>query len=97
MAFKKGQSGNPGGRPAATLSDGRTLAELAREHTGAAVETLVRVMTDASAPHASQVQAATSLLDRGWGRPKQDVGLEVADDLIDVLAKARARAASNKA
>ena len=32
MAFQKGQSGNPSGKAKATLPDGRTLSELAREY-----------------------------------------------------------------
>ncbi len=44
MPFKKGQSGNPGGK-AKVMADGRTLTDLAREHTPEAVETLVRIAT----------------------------------------------------
>lgn len=73
MPFVKGQSGNPGGRPKAVLSDGRNLTEVAREHTRQAVETLAEVMLDASSPPAARIAAASSLLDRGWGRPAQAV------------------------
>lgn len=51
MAFEKGRSGNPGGRPAAALDDGRTLADVAREHTVAAIESLVRVKSSGYAIH----------------------------------------------
>ena len=84
MPFAKGQSGNPGGRPKAMLPDGRSLAELAREHTMAAVETLVEVMADKEAPQNARVSAAGAILDRGWGKPKQDIGLDASDDLVAV-------------
>jgi len=84
MTFAKGQSGNPGGRPKAVLEDGRTLADLAREHTVEAVETLVEVMGDKQAPAAARVGAAGAILDRGWGKPKQDIGLDASDDLVAI-------------
>lgn len=74
-AFRKGVSGNPGGRPAHRLPDGRSLTELAREHTDAAVRTLAAVLQDARSPAAAKVSAAAALLDRGWGRPPQYVAL----------------------
>ena len=40
--FKKGQSGNPGGRPKVIAE----VKELARAHTGEAIETLVSIMTN---------------------------------------------------
>lgn len=94
MPFEKGQSGNPGGRPKTVLADGRTLAELARDHTEAAVNTLVEVMADGEAPHAARVSAASAVLDRGWGKPKQDVGIDASEDLVEVIARARVRAAN---
>jgi hypothetical protein len=90
MGFEKGQSGNPGGRAKYVLPDGRTLADVAREHTVAAIETLVCVMTSGDTS-AAQVSAANAILDRGWGKPKQDLGLDVTEDAADVIASARAR------
>ena len=48
--FKKGQSGNPGGRPKVIAE----VKELARAHTGEAIETLVSIMTNAKAAPAAQ-------------------------------------------
>ena len=65
--FKKGASGNPGGRPKADTS----LRDLAREHTAEAVAALVTIMRSKKAAAASRVSAAIALLDRGHGRPVQ--------------------------
>lgn len=75
MAFVKGVSGNPGGRAKMTLKDGRSLTDLAREHTVEAVKTLASIMMDRDAPHAARAAASTTLLDRGWGRPAQAITL----------------------
>jgi len=65
MAWKKGQSGNPGGRP----KEAQEVKELARLHTEAAVRRLVFWMKSKN-PKAS-VAACTALLDRAWGKPAQ--------------------------
>jgi len=77
MPFKAGQSGNPSGRPKITLADGRTLAEVAREHTEAAIAALVEIAACGGESGSARVSAATALLDRGWGRPKQAAGDDV--------------------
>ena len=94
MTFKKGQSGNPGGRAKMVMPDGKTLTELAREHTPKAVQALVDVLESETATDAAIVSAATALLDRGWGRPKQDLGIEVKSDesVAAMLEAARKRA-----
>jgi hypothetical protein len=71
--FKKGQSGNPTGKP----KDLYGIAEAARGHGPNAIETLVRVMNDLRAPHNAQVAAANALLDRGYGKPPQTNDLRV--------------------
>lgn len=60
--WKKGQSGNPGGRP----RDLPWLRELARSHAPDAVAKLVEIMRTGAAKDARA--AADSLLDRGFGK-----------------------------
>jgi len=73
MAFEKGKSGNPNGRPKVLLPDGRSLSDIAKAHTAKAIETLVEIMEDEDAPHSAKVSAINSILDRGWGRPAQSI------------------------
>jgi hypothetical protein len=70
MAFVKGQSGNPSGRP----KEKNEVKELAREHTEEAVARLVMWMRSDN-PKASPA-AATALLDRAWGRAAQSLEIE---------------------
>jgi Family of unknown function (DUF5681) len=76
--FKKGQSGNPGGRPKVVAE----VKELARTHTGAAIETLVSIMSNPKAAPAARVSAANSLLDRGYGKPAQHITGDVATSYV---------------
>lgn len=64
--FKKGKSGNPGGRKRETGD----VRELARQYTKEAIETLKQVMLS-DERGAARVAAAQALLDRGYGRPMQ--------------------------
>jgi Family of unknown function (DUF5681) len=70
--FQKGRSGNPGGRPKVVAE----IKELARAHTGKAIETLVSIMTNPKSAPAARVSAANSLLDRGYGKPPQHISGE---------------------
>jgi hypothetical protein len=67
-AFKKGQSGNPGGRSAFA----EEIKELAQQHCPEAIERLVYIMKHGE-PHSAQVMAADKILDRGCGRAPQAV------------------------
>lgn len=69
MPFQPGQSGNPSGRP----KENAEVKALARQHAAAAIETLAAIMGDTGMPPASRVTAAQALLDRGYGKPVQEV------------------------
>lgn len=89
--WKPGQSGNPGGRPAVI----REVRDIARGHTATAMDTLVAIMTNSEAPPAARVAAAAHVLDRGYGKPVQNVNTTVRtikqmtdDELIAYLSGA---------
>lgn len=69
MAFEKGKSGNPGGRPKCADD----VKDLARKYSKEAVKRLVDWMRDEN-PKAS-VAACTALLDRAYGKPGQALTL----------------------
>ena len=57
-----------GGREAGTPNKATaSIREAAQQYTETAIQTLVEVMSDETAPHAARVAAANSLLDRGHG------------------------------
>lgn len=74
MAFQKGQSGNPGGRP----KECAEVKELAREFGPEAISKLVELMRGDDARVAKA--AADSLLDRAYGKAAQtvDMNAEIA-------------------
>lgn len=82
MPFKKGQSGNPGGRKAVPKEITIAAQMLCPE----AVKTIGDLMRS-SDDNNIRLKAANSLLDRGYGRPPQSVQLEGGDSPIEHLFK----------
>lgn len=68
MAWEKGKSANPGGRPKAI----KELQELAREHTREAVNRLLQLMRQGKDLPTARASAAL-ILERGWGKPVSSV------------------------
>lgn len=78
MAFKKGESGNPRGRPKVDFE----VRDAARLHGQEAITKLVELMRGEDARVAKA--AASDILDRGFGKPAQSV--TVAGDADNPLA-----------
>ena len=83
--FTPGSSGNPGGRP----KDEQRVADLARSYTTEAIETLVDLMRNATEDRVRGT-AAQALLDRGWGKARQEIVQDVSgpqESYLDVLQR----------
>lgn len=88
--FKKGQSGNPGGRK----KDPVWLVELAREFSEESLMYFVSVLRSKSknVTTTHKLKAAELLLDRGLGKPKQGFDLEGAEGIqINVNVREKTR------
>jgi hypothetical protein len=84
--FKKGQSGNPSGRP----KDVHKLASVARSYAPNAIDTIVEIMNDQAEHGKVRLTAATILLDRGYGKSlnQKDISVNVTggdSSYIDAL------------
>jgi hypothetical protein len=84
MAFQKGQSGNPGGRPKKV----REVMELAQDESVESIRALVRIRDECDDPRAV-VAAANAILDRGLGKPMQPSEAKV--DVVHHNAKEMTR------
>ena len=62
----------------------REVEILAQMYTRLAIETLVHICESVDAPEAARVQAAKTLLDRGWGKAPQVVNVDLGvGDMAD--------------
>lgn len=88
-SWKKGQSGNPGGRSPRVGPNGETLTELCRAKTVDLVGRAYDIAMSTATEPKDALVAIFGLLDRGWGKPKggdDDEGKKPAD-MAEVLSK----------
>lgn len=83
-SFKPGRSGNPTGLPNKPETIARLKVEadakaIAKSYGEDAINALVEIMNNKAISAAARVSAATSLLDRGYGRPAQAVEMTGRD------------------
>lgn len=64
----------------ATIENKANIEQLARAHTEAALNTLVEIATKGTT-ESSRVSAATAILDRGYGKPRQSVEGQIDSDV----------------
>jgi hypothetical protein len=97
-SFRPGVSGNPGGRPRrpTTIEAKRITADvkaLAQQCAPDAVATLKSIMLSEKVPAAARISAATAILDRGYGKARQEVEMRqfniarLNDEQLDELER----------
>ena len=82
MANRVKTGGRQAGTPNKTTA---SIREAAQQYTDEALKTLVEVMGDETAPPAARVAAANSLLDRGHGKPRQELDVDHKGDLTHLI------------
>ena len=79
--FVRGQSGNSAGRPKKHVSDA-DVRRLCQHEGQASIDALVRIRDDPKSPASAVIQAANTLLDRGYGRITMPQVLTPADATV---------------
>jgi hypothetical protein len=79
--WQKGQSGNPRGRTPVSAE----IRDLARAHAPEMFSVLVAIAKDRKASASARVAAANAVLDRGWGKPQQDMNLSGGVTLLELV------------
>ena len=83
--FLPGQSGNPGGQSRETA----LVKRIAQKHGSEMIQALVDIVRDQTAPHAARVAAAREVLDRGFGRPEQNIDVRLQMQKLEILLQAK--------
>lgn len=78
-AFKKGQSGNPGGRAKRTPEEFELIAAC-REKTPEALNVIYGIMQNGESDKV-RLSAAQAIIERGHGKPKQETDVNIAGEL----------------
>ena len=95
--FKKGQSGNPGGRPKKTPEQ-RDALETIRSLAPRAADVAREILDDPESPTAAKIKVMEIVFDRTYGKPDVSVKLDTPkanklDDVRESIARIRAAGA----
>jgi len=78
MAQRGGARPGAGRKPGQVSQAKRDIAEMAKGHAEKALEVLISVANNSKAAPAARVSAASAILDRGYGKPRQAVDMDAA-------------------
>ena len=96
MAFVKGQSGNPSGRPGVPAE----IREKLRAAAPQAIDLLINICTDEKKPDKVRMECAQYLLDRAYGKAPQSMSIDAsvgatvmttqmsADEMLEAIKEA---------
>lgn len=76
MTFKKGQSGNPAGRPPGPPSQQIVLKQMCQEGTPRAIDILKEIIEDRTYETPARIAAIKLLLQYGYGLPVKQVEIK---------------------
>ena len=89
--FKKGQSGNPKGRPRKIPQRDALLADVLGEEKDGVTAAQAILMALRSKATKGDVRAAEVLLDRAYGKPKQDISASLSANMVTVVVNGQPR------